>query len=132
MTSSCKALTQENTDSTQPPIGADCDIFIYSNDNVREAFCKFVIQEALPFDHFDNPRLTKIIKEKLQPRYSYVSRTTLRRDAIRLWAQAKSEIIEGFSNYNASISLTCDFWTAPNGNANSFLAVTAHRFHPDS
>lgn len=31
-----------------------------------------------------------------------------------------------------SISLTCDVWTAPHGNENSYLAVTAHWFHPDS
>jgi len=64
MSSSCKALNQENTYSMQPSIWPDCG---YNTDDVREAFCKFDIQEALPFDHFDNPRLTKIIKEKLQP-----------------------------------------------------------------
>lgn len=52
---------------------------------------------------------------------SSLSRTTLRRDAIRLWAQVKSEIIEGFANHNASILLTCDVWTAPHRNANLYL-----------
>ena len=127
----CKAKEQV-VDAGQASIATDGGVFIYNNDDVREAFCKFVIQEVLPFDHFDNPRLTQIIKTKLQPRYSSVSRTTLRRDAIKFWNQAKSEIIVGFANYNGSISLTSDVWTAPHGNANSYLAVTAHWFHPES
>ena len=79
---SCRAVSQETSQAT---IGADGGVFIYDNEALREAFTKFVIQEALPFNHFDNVKLKEIIKKRLQPRYQQVSRTTLRSDAFKLW-----------------------------------------------
>lgn len=35
---------------------------------------QFVIQEGLPFNHFDNKHLTKLIQETLHPCYTHVSR----------------------------------------------------------
>ena len=63
---------------------------------VRDRMSKFVIQEGLSFSHFDNPRLTAMIQECLQPRYKHVSRRTLRRDCLKLWETAKTNLIEFF------------------------------------
>ncbi|GJZ33572.1 zinc finger BED domain-containing protein RICESLEEPER 2-like protein [Tanacetum coccineum] len=128
--SGCNAVSQNDT--SQGTIGADGQVFIFDNDAVRLDFTKFVIQQALPFNHFDNVKLTEIIKRRLQPRYQHVSRTTLRSDAFKLWETAKKDIIDGFRDYKYGVSITTDTWTAPHGTANSYLAVTAHWFNPES
>ncbi|GJT87898.1 hypothetical protein Tco_1069615, partial [Tanacetum coccineum] len=64
--SGCSAVSQNDT--SQGTIGADGQVFIFDNDAVRLDFTKFVIQQALPFNHFDNVKLTEIIKRRLQPR----------------------------------------------------------------
>ncbi|GJQ91018.1 zinc finger BED domain-containing protein DAYSLEEPER [Tanacetum coccineum] len=128
--SGCSAVSQNDT--SQGTIGADGQVFIFDNDAVRLDFTKFVIQQALPFNHFDNVKLTEIIKRRLQPRYQHVSRTTLRSDAFKLWETAKKDIIDGFRDYKYGVSITTDTWTAPHGTANSYLAVTAHWFNPES
>lgn len=126
---SCKAV---RNDMSQGTIGADGQVFIYDVDALRLDFTKFVIQQGLPFNHFDNVKLTEIIKRRLQPRYQHVSRTTLRSDAFNLWKTAKKDIIDGFRDYKYGVAITTDTWTAPHGTANSFLAVTAHWFNPES
>ncbi|GJU65258.1 hypothetical protein Tco_1247093 [Tanacetum coccineum] len=85
----CRAARQNDT--SHGTIGSDGEVFIYDNDALRDAFTKFVIQQALPFDHFDNSKLTEIIKKRLQSRYQQVSRTTLRSDAFKLWETAKRD-----------------------------------------
>ncbi|GJS00079.1 zinc finger, BED-type, phospholipase-like, homeodomain-like protein [Tanacetum coccineum] len=67
--SGCNAVSQNDT--SQGTIGADGQVFIFDNDAVRLDFTKFVIQQALPFNHFDNVKLTEIIKRRLQPRYQH-------------------------------------------------------------
>ncbi|GKD54002.1 hypothetical protein Tco_1287389 [Tanacetum coccineum] len=111
--SGCSAVSQNDT--SQGTIGADGQVFIFDNDAVRLDFTKFVIQQALPFNHFDNVKLTEIIKRRLQPRYQHVSRTTLRSDAFKLWEMAKKDIIDGFRDYKYGVSITTDTWTAPHG-----------------
>ncbi|GJZ30224.1 RNA-directed DNA polymerase, eukaryota [Tanacetum coccineum] len=65
--SGCNAVSENDT--SQGTIGADGQVFIFDNDAVRLDFTKFVIQQALPFNHFDNVKLTEIIKRRLQPRF---------------------------------------------------------------
>lgn len=89
---SCKEV---RNNSSQGTIGSDGHVFIYDADAPRLDFARFVIQQGLPFNHFDNVKLTEIIKTRLQPRYQHVSCTTLRSDAFKLWKTAKKEIIEG-------------------------------------
>ncbi|GJX02564.1 zinc finger BED domain-containing protein RICESLEEPER 2 [Tanacetum coccineum] len=55
--SGCSAVSQNDT--SQGTIGADGQVFIFDNDAVRLDFTKFVIQQALPFNHFDNVKLTE-------------------------------------------------------------------------
>ncbi|GJS92593.1 zinc finger BED domain-containing protein RICESLEEPER 2 [Tanacetum coccineum] len=61
----------------------------------RQQFASFVIQEGLSFNHFDNARLTRVIQNTLQPRYTQVSRATLKRDCMKAWRDAKAELIKG-------------------------------------
>ncbi|GKD48768.1 zinc finger BED domain-containing protein RICESLEEPER 2 [Tanacetum coccineum] len=61
----CNAVSQNDT--SQGTIGADGQVFIFDNDAVRLDFTKFVIQQALPFNHFDNVKLTEIIKRSYIP-----------------------------------------------------------------
>ncbi|PWA81457.1 ribonuclease H-like domain-containing protein [Artemisia annua] len=70
---SCKAV---RNDTSQGTIGADGQVFIYDADALRLDFTKFVIQQGLRFNHFDNLKLTEIIKKRLQPRYQHMSPTS--------------------------------------------------------
>ena len=63
--------------------------FTYDEMMLRQDFAHIVIQEGLPFNHFDNPRLTRVIQKRLQLRYNHVSRQTLKRDCIKSWLKAK-------------------------------------------
>ncbi|KAJ9561796.1 hypothetical protein OSB04_006956 [Centaurea solstitialis] len=91
-----------------------------------------VIQMALPFGHFDNTHITKLIRKYFQPHYESVSRQTLRRDAIKCWPKAKKSTKEIFSQLPSNVSLTADIWSAPNGLSQSYLCITAHWIMPRS
>nr|GEV56644.1 zinc finger BED domain-containing protein DAYSLEEPER [Tanacetum cinerariifolium] len=117
-------------DGGQSSMSREGGLFAYEADRVRQQFAGFVIQQGLPFNHFDNPRLTNIIQKCLQPRYTHVSRATLRRDALRMWKKAKLELINGFEKLNTSVNLTTDVWSAPHGLPGSYLCVTAHWIDP--
>nr|GEZ93382.1 zinc finger BED domain-containing protein RICESLEEPER 2-like [Tanacetum cinerariifolium] len=60
-------------------------VFRYDSDYLREQFAGLVIQRALPFNHFDHEQTTRVFQNTMQPRYTYVSRSTLKRDAMKLW-----------------------------------------------
>ena len=72
-------------DPSQANITPQGGIFVYNNETLREEFTKMVIRKAMSFDHFDDEDFTAIIQAKMQPSYTQVSRTTLNRDAIKMW-----------------------------------------------
>ncbi|GJY91091.1 zinc finger BED domain-containing protein RICESLEEPER 2-like protein [Tanacetum coccineum] len=129
MNKSCPAL-KAASGSSQTTMGVDGSLWHYEAARVRERMAQFVIQETLPFDHFDNKRMTSLIQETLQPRYCHVSRTTLRHDCLNMWKVAKDEMILGFGALETGVSLTCDVWTAPHGSPDLYLCVTAHWVNP--
>jgi len=88
-------------------------IFNYDFDMVQERMAKFVIQEGLQIDHFDNPLLMKMIRDTLQPRYKHVSRTTPRRRCLKSWKQANQDLIVFFENLQTGVNLTTDVWSPP-------------------
>ncbi|GJX10086.1 hypothetical protein Tco_0199945 [Tanacetum coccineum] len=105
-------------------------IFAYEAERCRQQFASFMIQEGLSFNHFDNPRLSRVIQNTLQPRYTKVSRSTLKCDCMKAWKKAKTELIKGFDNLNSSVKLTTDVWSAPHGLPDSYLYVTVHWVDP--
>ena len=121
----CPVLKQI-LETDQSEMDSSGEIFRYNVDLVHDRMAKFVIQQALPFNHFDNPKLTALIRETLQPRYTHVSRTTLRRYCLKLWRLAKNDLIEFFKNLDTGVNLTSDVWSAPHGCIESYLCVTAH------
>ncbi|GJV82442.1 zinc finger BED domain-containing protein RICESLEEPER 2-like protein [Tanacetum coccineum] len=64
--------------SSQTTMGNDGSLWQYEADRVRDRMARFVIQETLSFDHFDNHRMTTLIKETLQPRYCHMFECALR------------------------------------------------------
>ncbi|KAE8731277.1 hypothetical protein F3Y22_tig00002840pilonHSYRG00913 [Hibiscus syriacus] len=131
LTKSCKAL-RSRSDPSQSNLTPQGGVFVYDNEKLREAFTKFVITKALPFDHFDDEDFTTTIQQLMQPRYTQVSRTTLRRDAIKMWRTAREKMILGFQEHRYGVSLTCDVWSSPHNTGNSFLAVTSHWLDQDN
>ncbi|GKE54153.1 hypothetical protein Tco_1489309 [Tanacetum coccineum] len=107
MNKSCPAL-KAALGSSQTTMGINRSLWHYEAARVRERMAHFVIQDMLPFDHFDNKRMTLLIQEMLQPRYCHVSRSTLRSDCINMWKLAKDEMILGFGALEIGVSLTCD------------------------
>ncbi|GKA36887.1 hypothetical protein Tco_0723452 [Tanacetum coccineum] len=72
------------------------NIFMFNPDYLREQFAGLVIQRGLPFNHFDHEQTTRVFQNTMQPRYTHVSRSTLKRDAMKLWVAAKQATIDGF------------------------------------
>nr|GEU75922.1 phosphoenolpyruvate carboxylase family protein [Tanacetum cinerariifolium] len=126
-----KAQKNQNPEAGQTSMARDESVFRYDMDYLREQFAGLMIQRALPFNHFDHEQTTRVFQNTMQPRYTHVSRSTLKRDAMRLWLAAKQEIIDSFGNLNACVNLTTDVWSAPLGVAGSYMCVTAHWIEPD-
>ncbi|GKC04090.1 zinc finger BED domain-containing protein RICESLEEPER 2-like protein [Tanacetum coccineum] len=110
-----KAQQNQNPASGQTSMARDGSVFRYNPNYLREQFAGLVIQRALPFNHFDHEQTTRVFQNTMQPRYTHVSRSTLKRDAMKLWLAAKQEIIDSFGNINACVNLTTDVWSAPHG-----------------
>nr|GEV91144.1 zinc finger, BED-type, phospholipase-like, homeodomain-like protein [Tanacetum cinerariifolium] len=110
----CVAL-KTTPEPSQPSMGRDGSVFVYNSDYLREQFAGLVISRGLPFNHFDNEETTMVFQNTMQPRYNHVSRSTLKRDAMKLWATAKQLIIDGFLNLNARVNITTDVWSAGHG-----------------
>ncbi|GJY24125.1 zinc finger BED domain-containing protein RICESLEEPER 2-like protein [Tanacetum coccineum] len=119
-------------ESGQSSMPRDESIYVYNSDVLREQFAGLVIQRGLPFNHFDDEQTTRVFQNHWQPRYTHVSRTTLKRDAIKLWVTAKQAIIDGFLQINTNVNLTTDVWTPPHGILGSYICVTAHWIEPDT
>ncbi|GJW30076.1 zinc finger BED domain-containing protein RICESLEEPER 2-like protein [Tanacetum coccineum] len=125
-----KAQKNQNSEAGQTSMARDGSVFMYDPDYLREQFAGLVIQRALPFNHFDHEQTTRVFQNTMQPRYTHVSRSTLKRDAMKLWLAAKQEIIDSFGNINACVNLTTDVWSAPHGVPGSYMCVTAHWIEP--
>nr|GEW81486.1 zinc finger, BED-type, phospholipase-like, homeodomain-like protein [Tanacetum cinerariifolium] len=110
-----KAQKNQNSEAGQTSMARDGSVFRYDLDYLREQFAGLVIQLALPFNHFDHEQTTRVFQNTMQPRYTHVSRSTLKRDAMKLWLAAKQEIIDSFGNINACVNLTTDVCSAPHG-----------------
>ncbi|GJX45467.1 zinc finger BED domain-containing protein RICESLEEPER 2-like protein [Tanacetum coccineum] len=121
---------EPNSEAGQTSMARDGSVFRYDLDYLREQFAGLVIQRALPFNHFDHEQTTRVFQNTMQPRYTHVSRSTLKRDAMKLWLAAKQEIIDSFGNINACVNLTTDVWSAPHGVPGSYMCVTAHWIEP--
>ncbi|GKA23896.1 zinc finger BED domain-containing protein DAYSLEEPER [Tanacetum coccineum] len=125
-----KAQKNQNSEAGQTSMARDESVFMYDPDYIREQFAGLVIQRALPFNHFDHEQTTKVFQNTMQPRYAHVSRSTLKRDAMKLWLAVKQEIIDSFGNINACVNLTTDVWSAPYGVPSFYMCVTAHWIEP--
>ncbi|GKE35932.1 zinc finger BED domain-containing protein RICESLEEPER 2-like protein [Tanacetum coccineum] len=127
-----KAHKNHNPEAGQTSMDRDGNVFRYDPDYLREQFAGLVIQRALPFNHFDYEQTTRVFQNTMQPRYTHVSRSTLKRDAIKLWLAAKQVIIDSFGNINACVNLTTDVWSSPHGVPGSYMCVTPHWIEPDT
>jgi len=127
----CKVLKAQPRDG-QTSMKNEGTLWAYDVNLVREEFGNFVIKRSLPFNHFDDPEFTRVIQRTLQPRYTHVSRSTLRRDCLKRWKQAKRHLIDYFGNLKTGVNLTSDVWSAPHGSPESYICVTAHWVEPES
>ncbi|GJQ96003.1 zinc finger BED domain-containing protein RICESLEEPER 2-like protein [Tanacetum coccineum] len=127
-----KAQQNQNPEAGQTSMGRDGQIFMYNPDYLREQFAGLVIQRGLPFNHFDHEQTTRVFQNTMQPRYTHVSRSTLKRDAMKLWVAAKQATIDGFANLNTRVNLTTDVWSAPHNLPGSYMCVTAHWIEPST
>nr|GEW88031.1 zinc finger BED domain-containing protein RICESLEEPER 2-like [Tanacetum cinerariifolium]GEW88037.1 zinc finger BED domain-containing protein RICESLEEPER 2-like [Tanacetum cinerariifolium] len=108
----CEAL-KTVLEAGQSSMSRDESVLLYNPDAVREQFAGLVIQEGLPFNHFDNIQMTRVFQNHLQPKYNHVSRSTLKHDAIKLWKAVKQLLKDSFLHLNASVNITTDVWSAP-------------------
>nr|GEZ17954.1 zinc finger BED domain-containing protein RICESLEEPER 2 [Tanacetum cinerariifolium] len=66
----CEAL-KTVPEAGQSSMDRDECLFVYNPDVVHEQFVGLVIQEGLPFNHFDNTRMTRVFQNQLQPKYNH-------------------------------------------------------------
>nr|GEX62967.1 zinc finger BED domain-containing protein RICESLEEPER 3 [Tanacetum cinerariifolium] len=125
----CEAL-KKVLESGQLSMSRDGSIFVYNPDVLHEQFAGLVIQRRLPFNHFDDEQTMRVFQMHLQLKYNHVSRTTLKRDAIKLWVTAKQAISDGFANLNTNFNLTTDVWSALHRVPGSYICVIAHWIEP--
>ncbi|XP_035830095.1 zinc finger BED domain-containing protein RICESLEEPER 1-like [Helianthus annuus] len=108
----CKAL--KDLPPGQVQLSKDGMIFRYEQKIARDRMAKLVIQKALSFGHFDDPDLTKLIRETLQLCYKHKRFNCF------------------FLTLKTSVNLTSDVWSAPHGLPESYICVTAHWVDPDT
>ncbi|GKB81667.1 zinc finger BED domain-containing protein RICESLEEPER 2-like protein [Tanacetum coccineum] len=126
-----KAQKNQNSEAGQTSIGRDWECFSMNYPYIFVNISLLGDQRAIPFPtHFDYEQTTRVFQNTMQPRYTHVSRSTLKRDAMKLWLAAKQEIIDSFGNINACVNLTTDVWSAPHGVPGSYMCVTAHWIEP--
>nr|GEZ79515.1 hypothetical protein [Tanacetum cinerariifolium] len=101
-----KAQKNQNSEARQTSMARDGSVFRYDPDYLREQFAGLEIQRALPFNHFDHEKTTRLA--------------------------AKQEIIDSFGNLDACVNLTTDVWSAPHGVPGSYLCVTEYWIEPDT
>ena len=87
----CEAL-KSNPKAGQASMSWEGGTFAYDAEQSRQKFASFVGKEGLMFNHFDNPWLTRVIQNTLQPRYTHVSRATFKRDCMKALKKAKIEV----------------------------------------
>nr|GEY07649.1 zinc finger BED domain-containing protein RICESLEEPER 3 [Tanacetum cinerariifolium] len=51
----------------------DESIFVYNPDVLRERFASLVIQQGLPFNHFDDEQTTRVFQNRLQLKYNHTA-----------------------------------------------------------
>lgn len=107
-------------------IGRDGLNWQYNDQLCREMATKMVIQCGLPFSILDNPIVTEWIQTTLQPKYTQVTRMTLKRYALKMWGIAKKEMQDYFLNFDGKVSFTCDLWQVPYGSSDSYICITCH------
>ncbi|GJT88659.1 hypothetical protein Tco_1070376 [Tanacetum coccineum] len=67
----CKAL-KTVLEAGQSFVDRDGSIFVYNPDVLREQFVGLVIQQGLPFNHFDNAQMTRVFQNHMQLKYNHV------------------------------------------------------------
>nr|GFC27739.1 zinc finger BED domain-containing protein RICESLEEPER 2-like [Tanacetum cinerariifolium] len=63
-----KAQKNQNSKAGQTSMARDESVFRYDPDYLREQFAGLEIQRALPFNHFDHEKTTRVFQNTMQPR----------------------------------------------------------------
>ncbi|GKB91503.1 hypothetical protein Tco_0963775 [Tanacetum coccineum] len=58
-------------EARQSSMAQDESVFVYNLDVLREQFTGLVIQQGLPFNHFDNARMTRVFRNHMQLKYNH-------------------------------------------------------------
>nr|GEZ56607.1 hAT family dimerisation domain containing protein [Tanacetum cinerariifolium] len=102
----CEALKMI-LEAGQSSVAQDGSVFVYNPNVLREQFTSLVIQQGLPFNHFDNndEGVSKPYATKVQ---SYKS------------------------HYSKTVNITTDVWSALHGLPGLYLYVTAHQIEANT
>nr|GEU51644.1 hypothetical protein [Tanacetum cinerariifolium] len=66
----CEALKRV-AEPGQSSMSRDESLFMYNPDVLREQFTGLVIQQGLPFNHFDKKQTPRVFQKHLQPKYNH-------------------------------------------------------------
>ena len=97
----------------------------YNAHVAREEITRFIVATDSPICLSENPFFVNMVKTAFCPAYTPVSRSTSRRDILKLYNKINNKLKNEFQNFgNISIALTSDIWACRS--KTDFLTVTVH------
>ncbi|GJX29283.1 zinc finger BED domain-containing protein RICESLEEPER 2-like protein [Tanacetum coccineum] len=90
-----KAQQNQNPEAGQTSMARDGSVFRYDPDYLREQFAGLAIQERYVSTTLTIANKRGVFQNHMN-KFTHVSRSTLKRDAMKLWLAAKQEIIDSF------------------------------------
>ena len=95
----------------------------FDQGDCREALAKMIMIDELSFRFVEREGF-RLFMSVCQPRFQHVSRTTIARDVVKLYARLKTDLKIGLRNQTQRICLTTDAWTSIQNM--SYMCLTAH------
>uniref|UniRef100_A0A1D1ZIX9 Putative AC transposase n=1 Tax=Anthurium amnicola TaxID=1678845 RepID=A0A1D1ZIX9_9ARAE len=95
----------------------------FDQDRSRRDLAHCLINLELPFKIVERESLRKLLRG-LQPRFSFISRTTIRRDCMKIFEEEKAKLKSLLHDHSYRICLTTDMWTS--NQTLGYLCLTAH------
>jgi hAT family C-terminal dimerisation region len=121
-------ITEDTSPSKKPKVQPTLH-FLQTPKALDSAVTEYIVGAELGHQHVEIPSFIKFVA-KMAPSYKVMSRRTLRRILLEMYAVLKALLINYFASHSNKVSLTFDGWT--NDSMKGFYSVTLHFVDPHS
>ncbi|XP_060965659.1 zinc finger BED domain-containing protein RICESLEEPER 2-like [Cannabis sativa] len=83
-----------------------------------------IVLHEYPLNMVEHDGFRSFVKS-LQPLFRYVSRTTIRRDILKIYENEKTKTMNSMNDNRSRVAITTDLWTS-NNQKRGYMVVTAH------